>query len=118
MRDLAVILAIFSILLTSIGQILLKIGAKPAKIHPWVPKPLKPYLNKYTMLGYSILFVVTILSIYVLKDIPLNVFFPLFISGNLIAIAIFSHLFLHESFNYRKIMGIFLIISGILIFSF
>ena len=117
MNGFSIILAIISILFTAIGQLLLKIGANYPDVHRWVPQSLKPYLNKYTIPGYGMLFMVTILSVYILQGIQLNVFFPYFISGNLIAIAVISHFILHESFTNRKIMGICLIISGILIFS-
>lgn len=117
MNGFSVNLAIFIILLIAVGQLLLKIGANTPDVQRWIPQSLKPYLNRYTIPGYSILFIVTILSIYILEDMPLKIFFPFFISGNLIVIAILSHLFLHESFTKPKIMGICLIISGILIFS-
>jgi small multidrug resistance pump len=117
MNSFSVILAIFSILLTAVGQLLLKIGANLTDVKVWIPQPLKPYLNRYTLTGFGILFVVTILSIYILGSMPLKFFFPFFISGNLIAIEILSLIVLHESFTYRKIIGICIIISGILIFS-
>jgi multidrug transporter EmrE-like cation transporter len=117
MNSFLVILAIISILFTAVGQLLLKIGANSPNVNRRIPQSLKPYLNQYTIPGYGLLFIVTILSIYILEDMPLKVFFPLFISGNLIAIAVLSHFILHESFTNRKIMGICLIISGILIFS-
>jgi len=116
MSELSVILAIFAILLTAISQILLKIGAHPSGTYPWVPLSLKPYFNWHTILGYGILLIVTVLSIFILQDMPLKVFFPVFISGNLIAIEVLSKIFLHESFTSRKIIGICMILSGILIF--
>jgi multidrug transporter EmrE-like cation transporter len=113
MNDLLVILAIISIVFTAVSQLLLKTGANITNQHGWIPESLKLYLNRYTLAGYSILFIVTILSIVMLEEMPLRVFFPFFISGNLIAIAVFSHIFLHESFTYSKIAGICLIIAGI-----
>lgn len=117
MNSFSIVLVIISILFTAVGQLLLKIGANYQNVNRRIPQSLKPYLNRYTIPGYGLLFIVTILSIYILEDMPLKVFFPLFISANLIAIAVLSHLFLHESFSNRKIIGICLIISGILIFS-
>ena len=118
MNELLVILAISSIILTAIGQILLKRGANPIKAYPGIPSSLKPYLNTNTILGYSILLFVTILSIYILTDLPLKMFFPVFISGNIIAIEILSKVILHESLSSQKILGISLILTGVLIFSF
>lgn len=117
MNSFSLILAIISIVFTAVGQLLLKTGANSPDMHCRIPQSLKPYLNQYTIPGYGIMFIVTILSVYVLVDMPLKIFFPLFISGNLIAIAALSHFILHESFTNLKVMGICLIISGILIFS-
>jgi multidrug transporter EmrE-like cation transporter len=117
MNGFSIILAIFSILLTAIGQLLLKIGANLTDVNKWIPRSLNPYLNRFTIPGYSMLFIVTILSIYILKELPLKFFFPFFISGNLIAIVILSRLFLQEYFTKPKIIGIFLILSGIIIFT-
>jgi multidrug transporter EmrE-like cation transporter len=117
MNNIFVILSIISILLTAIGQLLLKVGANSRHGARWIPQSLKPYLNRYTIAGYGLLFIVTILSIYILEGMPLKFFFPLFISGNLVMITIFSKIFLHESFTSYKIVGICMIISGILLFS-
>lgn len=117
MNSNSFILATISIVLTAVGQLLLKIGANYHDLSIRIPQLLKPYLNQYTIPGYGMLFLVTILSIYILEDMPLKVFFPLFISSNLIAIAVLSYFILHESFTYRKVIGICLIMSGILIFS-
>jgi small multidrug resistance pump len=117
MNSFSIILAIISIVFTSAGQLLLKVGANTPDVQRWIPESFRPYFNRYTIPGYGILFIVTILSIYILKDMPLKIFFPFFISGNLIMIAVLSHLFLHESFTNRKIMGMCLIISGILVFT-
>jgi len=116
MNNFSVVLAILSIVFTAVGQMLLKIGANTQNTPMWIPVSLKPYLNRFTLPGYGILFMVTILSIYILEDMPLKVFFPFFISGNLIMIAVISHFLLHESFNKPKLIGIGLIIAGILIF--
>jgi multidrug transporter EmrE-like cation transporter len=117
MNIVTLILAVCIIIFTAIGQILLKIGAIVPSTRAWIPSSLKPYLNRYTLSGYGFLFMVTILSIYVLKVMPLKVFVPLFLSVNVIAVTIFSRIFLHESLGNQKMMGICVIISGILIFS-
>jgi multidrug transporter EmrE-like cation transporter len=116
MNFFPVLLAIISIVLTAFGQLLLKIGANSSNGNRQMPQQLKPYLNQYSIPGYGLLFIVTVLSIYILEDLPLKVFFPLFISGNVITIAGLSYFLLHESITYRSMIGICLILSGILIF--
>lgn len=117
MNTVTLILAVCIITFTATGQMLLKIGATIPHTLPWIPPSLKPYLNRYTLSGYGFLFMVTILSIYALQKMPLKVFVPLFLSLNVIAVTIFSRIFLHESLSHQKIMGICVIISGILVFS-
>jgi len=117
MNTVTLILAACIITFTAIGQMLLKIGANVPYTLPWIPSSLKPYLNRYTLSGYGFLFMVTILSIYVLEEMLLKVFVPLFLSVNVISVNIFSRIFLHESLSHQKMMGIGVIIVGILIFS-
>jgi multidrug transporter EmrE-like cation transporter len=116
MNSVSVILAVLSVLLSAIGQLFLKVGAGSRSGLGWIPPVLHPYLNRYTIPGYGFLFIVTFLSVYILQGMPLKFFFPLFISGNLIAITIFSRIFLHESFTPQKILGISIIVSGLVFF--
>jgi len=118
MNDYSVIIAIFLIILMAVSQLLLKTGAKFQEGFRWIPNSLKPYINRYTISAYCILFIVTILMIYILADIPLKLLFPFFISGNLVVITFLSYVVLHESLTKNQIMAIFLILSGILIFYF
>lgn len=112
-----IILAGIAVMLSGIGQILLKYGALSEKKHNNFPAYLNPYLNRYTLSGYCILLVVTIISVYVLKEMPLKLFFPFFISFNMIVVVVLSYFILHESLTYRKITAICIIILGILVFS-
>jgi len=112
-----IILAFFAVMLSGIGQILLKYGAISEKKGHHFPEYLAPYLNRYTLSGYCLLLVVTILSIYVLKEMPLKMFFPFFISMNMIVVVILSYFILHEPLTYQKIFAIGIVVLGIIIFN-
>ena len=112
----SIILSSFAVMLSGIGQILLKYGALSEKRCYHFPAYLNPYLNRYTLSGYCFLLVVTVISVFVLKEIPLKLFFPFFISFNMIVVVVLSYLILHESLTYQKITAICIIVLGILVF--
>jgi multidrug transporter EmrE-like cation transporter len=100
-----------SILLTSIAQILLKIGANKKSTNESI------YLNRATMSGYGLFLVVTILSVLALKGIELKTFYAAVYALNFILVAIFSWKFLGESLSKKKVVGILLIALGIIVFN-
>ncbi|MFA4824281.1 MAG: hypothetical protein WC593_03900 [Methanoregula sp.] len=112
----SIILAGVAVMLSGICQILLKYGAISEKKSYCFPEYLKPYLNRYTLSGYCLLLVVTIISVVVLQEMPLKLFFPLFISMNIIVVVILSYFILHEPLTCRKKIAIGIIVFGILIF--
>lgn len=113
----SIILAGVAVMISGVGQILLKYGALSEKKRYYFPEYLKPYLNQYTLSGYCLLSVVTVISIYVLQEMPLKLFFPFFISMNMVVVVVLSYLILHESLTYRKVLAIVIIVFGILIFT-
>jgi multidrug transporter EmrE-like cation transporter len=113
----SIILAGVAVMISGISQILLKYGALSEKKSHHFPDYLKPYLNRYTLSAYCLLLVVTVISVYVLKEMPLKLFFPFFISMNIVVVVVLSNFILHESLTYRKIIAIGIIVFGILIFS-
>lgn len=100
-----------SILLTSIAQILLKFGARTKNTNESV------YFNWATISGYGLFLVVTLLSVLALKGIELKVFYAAAYALNFILVAFFSWKLLGESLSLKKIGGILLIASGIVVFN-
>ena len=113
----SIILAGVAVTLSGISQILLKYGALSEKKSHRFPEYLRPYLNRYTFSGYCLLLVVTVISVYILKEMPLKLYFPFFISMNMSVVVVLSYFILHESLTYRKITAICIIVLGILVFS-
>jgi hypothetical protein len=112
-----ILLASVVVIISGISQILLKYGAISEKKNYNFPDYLKPYLNCHTLSGYCLLLVVTVISVYVLQEMPLKLFFLFFISMNMIVVVVLSYVILHESLTYRKVLAIGIIVLGILIFT-
>jgi drug/metabolite transporter (DMT)-like permease len=102
-----------SVFLTGISQMLLKIGAKEGERKN---KLIAVYLNPYVAIAYGLFFVVTIFSVYALREISLKVFYSL-TSLNFFIVMIFSHFMLKETANKEQIIGVGLIVFGIIIFN-
>ena len=98
-----------SIILTSLAQILLKIGAKKDNRNI--------YLNKATIEGYCILLVVTILSVLALQGIELKLFYSAAYSLSFILVTFLSWKILGETLSRKKVFGILIIAFGIIIFN-
>lgn len=102
-------LALAAVLLTGVGQVLLKIGAK--KGGTW-----QMYTNPATLAGYGIFLVVTICSIYALKVIELKTFYALTSLIPLVVMAL-SVLVLKETLTKKKVIAVGLIFCGLLVFN-
>ena len=100
------------VLLTSLAQIFLKIGANKNKSNHII----KLYLNPWTITGYILFFSVVIFNTYALTKLPLitGIMFNPFIY---ILVGIFSFTVLKEKFTRNQVIGSVVIILGIIIFS-
>ena len=105
-----IVIFIISVCISSISQILLK---KSAGIQR--ENKIKEYINIYVITGYGLLFLSTLLTMIAYKKINLSV--GVVIEAIVyIIVAILSYFFLKERFTKNKIVGIFLIIIGVVIF--
>ena len=101
-----VFLFILSVLIGSISQIILKKGAEQKNI----------YINKYTILGYTLMLLSTLLTFFAYKFINLSMGAVLQ-SLSFIFVAIFSRWLLKENISKITIIGMVFIICGIVVFS-
>ena len=104
-------LIILSTLISSFSQIMLKISA--GKIYS---SRLKEYLNPWVITAYILFFGCTFLTMYALKVVPLSMA-PVLESSGYIFITILSRVFLREKITGKKLLGLFIILTGILIYS-
>ena len=101
-----IICFLLSIIIASYSQIILKKGAEQKNI----------YINKYTIVGYTLMVISTLFTLIGYKGVDLT------LSGVLQALSfvfvpIFSLILLKEKINKQTIIGIAVIILGIIIYS-
>ncbi len=100
------LLFVLSILVASFSQIILKKGAEQKNI----------YINRYTVVGYSLMVLSTLFTLVGYKGVDLT------LSGILqglsfVFVPIFSFLILKEKISKKTILGIVVILLGIIIYS-
>ena len=100
------------IILTSVGQIFLKIGSAYGN-----NSLIKILTHPASLLGYLTFAIVAYLSIEAIKEMELKVFFAV-TSLTYVIVLFFSYLFLHEKITKNKILGVILITFGVIIFNF
>lgn len=102
---------VFGVFISSISQVILKKSS--AKKHTSF---LREYLNPYVIGAYLIFFAATFMSVFAYKVVPLSRGAILDSTGYLF-ITVLGAIFLGEKINYRKIISLAIIISGIIVFS-
>ena len=108
-----ILVLIFSIITSSLGQIFLNKGA--VTLPSILSSVFGIFQNKWLFWG-TILFIVSFFSyIFILSKIELKFAYPATVSIGIILVAIGSQIFLGEQLNLHNIIGIILIISGILL---
>ncbi len=96
------------------GQILFKLAAEFFPKSLLFTDILTFALNKYFLSALVIYGLATILWIYALKLVPLNVAYP-FMSLAFVIVPILSYIFLKEVIEYKTLVGTLVIILGLLI---
>jgi drug/metabolite transporter (DMT)-like permease len=97
------------ILIIPVAQILLKLGSK--KEDGLLSRFLRPYL----LLGFFLLFIVSILSVYSFQEVPLKTS-AAWSSLSFVLVALSSKFLLKEPFPITRWLGCFLIFVGIFVF--
>lgn len=105
-----VILLIASVLIASCSQIILKKSA--SKEYSSI---IREYLNVRVIVGYGMMFISTILTIFAFKGLDYKNG-PIIESLGYIFIMFLSRIFLKEKITKKKIIGNSLILLGILVF--
>jgi drug/metabolite transporter (DMT)-like permease len=103
--------ALMGVFLTAISQLLMKQGARKAAKGRW-----HLYLNRYTLTAYFTLAVVTLLSLYAYKEIPLKMGLALAPLA-LILVGLLSSWLLGERLTRMQILGAAVILIGVTIFN-
>ena len=105
-----VILLIISVSVASVSQIVLKMSASES--HDSV---IKEYLNLKVIIGYGMMVLSTILTIFAFRGLDYKNG-PIIESLGYIFVMILSNIILHEKITKKKLIGNALILLGIAIF--
>ena len=100
---------IFSVLISSVAQILLKLSA--GEKHENL---LKEYMNWKVIVAYGILFCASLITIYAYKGLPLSYGIVLESCGY-VFVTILSYIILKEKIGKKKALGMICILIGIFI---
>ena len=103
---------LFSVLISSISQILLKKSADKT-----YDSRLKEYLNPLVIIAYGMFFCSMMITMYCYRYVDVSAV-PIFESAGYIFVGVLGYIFLKEKFTVKKIVGMLLIMLGIVIFSF
>ena len=103
--------AIFSVLLSSLSQVLLKKSSAESKKH-WVFE----YLNLKVVIAYSIIFICMLLMIYAFTGMYYR-YGAVIESLAYLLIMVFSRIFLKEKITKRRVIGNLIIVVGVIIFT-
>lgn len=98
---------LISILIASFSQVILKIGASKKNI----------YLNKYSIIGYSLMLISTLFTLIAYKGVKLTTG-AMLQSLSFAFVSVLSVLILKEKIDKRKILAILIIVLGIIVYSF
>lgn len=106
-----ILIALFSGLISSFSQILLKKSAQKKK-----KLFIKEYLNWQVIVAYGITFSCMLLMIVAYRGMPYK-YGPVLEALTYIYIMVFSGLFLGEKVTKKKLVGNLLIVVGVIVFS-
>lgn len=101
---------ILTVFISSFSQILLK---KAAMKH--YPNKIREYVNVFVISGYMLMFLSMILTIVAYKGVEYKSGMIIESLGNVLVL-VFSYFFFKEKIGISKIVGIFLILCGFVIF--
>lgn len=101
-----------SMLLAIVGQFFLKKGILVSTLTPNLESILRTILSPFVLLGFIAYGASSIIWLFVLQKFPLSTAYPA-ISLTYIAIVLISFYVLKEPISSLKIIGIFLIITGV-----
>ncbi len=102
---------IFGVIISAVAQVLLKKSADIKK-----ENIIKEYLNWKTIISYSVFFIATLCTVLSYKYLPLS-FGPILGTLEYLFVAILSYYFLKEKIKKKKLIGLFIILIGIFIYS-
>lgn len=109
-------IVLINILMTTVGQVFLKLGAQSLKLHPSlsVSALLSVATNAYLLIGLLLYALGTLIWIYVLSRAELSQVYPMIALGFVLT-AVAGFWLFHEPVTMQRIAGIFVICLGVVL---
>lgn len=109
---ISVLIFLFSVFISSVSQIILKKSAQKK-----YDSKIKEYLNLYVISAYAVFFISSLITVYSYKNVPLSAGTAIEASGYFF-IALLDRFILKQKIGKRKLIGLSVIITGIVIVCF
>ena len=110
MKNNYLLLAVFSVFVASVSQVFLKLGAEKKYTNK-----IGEYINPYVITGYGMLFASMVITIVAYKKLSyLSV--PVVESLGYILVPFFSVVIFKERIRGKRLLGIFIILTGIFLY--
>lgn len=110
MNNVFLLLALFSVVIASFSQVMLKLGAGKT-----YDSKIREYLNIHVISGYGMLFVSMIITIAAYSHLSyLSV--PVVEAVGYVLVPVLSFFIFKEKLTKRRILGIIFILAGIVIY--
>lgn len=106
-----ILLFLVSVFISSVSQILLKKSANRK-----YDNKIQEYLNPRVIIAYGIFFISSLMTVLAYRFVPLS-FGGILESSGYIFVTVLGYTFLNERVNRKKIVGLFIILVGILVFN-
>lgn len=117
MDRLKVIQVLVSVAGISLGQLFLKLAAlnlsNPKTIGIWIGNYC---INLYLIFGVALLGAATLLWVWILRSLPLNIAYP-FMALAFLFVPVLSHYALGEPLGWKSLAGGLLIVAGVALVS-
>lgn len=102
---------LFSVVMASVSQVLLKKSALKS-----YSSAIREYLNRYVVTGYGLLFLSMLLTVYAYSGMDYK-YGPVIESFGNVLVLVLSYFIFRERISAKKILGIVCIMAGIVIFN-
>ena len=104
-----VFIYVFSVFISSVSQILLKISANKK-----YESRIREYLNPRVIIAYAIFFIATFVTILAYEGIPLSLG-PVLETTGYLWVSLLGYFILKEKISRRKLIGLVVVVTGIVV---
>ena len=109
-----IVLTLVCVVLLAVGQLLFKSAAGHWRVDGWTWATARSFMSPTMLVALAIYAIATVLWVYVLRDAPLVLAYPLF-SLAFVVTPLLAHFVLGESLGTRTLIGGAVIVAGVIV---